>query len=125
MKKLLTVIVSILAGILFCGLVYGAGELAAPTRGTQPSQTFAPEGSLTTTLTVVKTTTDLTGKIMYNIQTPTGTTCLYRLMPTSTSTQATYKRVTVPVVTNVTRAVNRTTPFLNLSGCTAGTLELQ
>ena len=80
-------------------------------------QTFAPEGSFTTLLTVNSTTTDLTNKFMYGIY-GTAATCKFRLMPTSS--KGTYVSAIAPATTWIIFAVNKTTPFLNLSGCTGG-----
>lgn len=116
MKKILFTTLTVLS---FAGIAYAAGALMG---GNQPIQTFAPDGKLSSTLTVNSSKRDLTGKILYNLYTPTGTTCIYRNMSTNTKAGA---KITIPVTTFVTRAMNPSTPFLNLSGCTAGTLELQ
>lgn len=116
MKRTLLV-VSVL--LMFTGFAYAAGQLMG---GNQPIQTFAPDGKLTVDLTVNKSTRNLTGKVLYSIYTPSATTCIFRVMSTTTRAGS---KIAIPVTTHSTWAMNPSTPFLNLSGCTGGTLQLQ
>lgn len=87
-------------------------------------QMFAPNGTTTTALTVVSTTVDLRNYIMYGIESGSGTTCYVRLMPTSS--KGSYVQTLLRTAgTHHIRAKNTATPFLNISGCTAGSYTLQ
>lgn len=90
-------------------------------------QTFAPNGSLTQTLTVNSATVDMSSNVLWSLYTPASTTCYYRLMPSALTgaNKTAYKNALIPVSTHVIRAKNPNTPFINMSGCTAGYLERQ
>lgn len=89
-----------------------------------PIQVFAPNGTTTTTLTVNSTTVDLTNYVIFEVESGSGTTCNIRLMPTSS--KGAYKQTVLRTAgTLYIRAKNTATPFLNMSGCTAGSYTLQ
>ena len=87
-------------------------------------QMFSPDGSKTQTLSVASSTVNLTNYIMYAIYSASGT-CNKRLMPLSTSTKASYTAVPVPNTSWHIRGKNTATPFLNMSGCVGGFVQLQ
>jgi hypothetical protein len=87
-------------------------------------QFFAPDGSLTKTLSVASQTISLPGYILYGAYSGSGT-CFKRLMPLSTSTKALYTQVPVPNALWHVRAVNVNTPFANFSGCVGGFVQIQ
>lgn len=99
-----------------------AGNLVYDQTG-KTVQTFAPDGTATTTLTVVRTAADFSSRTLWSIYTPASTTCYYRLLPTAASTRGTQQLI--PVSTHIIRAKNPATPFANFSGCTAGYYEAQ
>lgn len=82
-----------------------------------PVQYPAWDGSKTAALTVYSTTVDHSTDMYVGIY-PTVTTCIYRLMPLSTSTKASYATSPLPQNTWTISAVNSNTPFGNYSGCT-------
>lgn len=86
-------------------------------------QIFGP-GSTVDTLSVNKSTVDLSNYIMYGIYSASGT-CFARLMPLSTSTQASYTQVPIPNTTWHVRAINPSARFLNMSGCVGGFVQKQ
>jgi hypothetical protein len=87
-------------------------------------QMFAPNGTTTTTLTVASTTVNLANYIMFSVESGSGTTCNIRLMPTLA--KGAYAQTVLRVAgTRFDRAKNSATPFLNMSGCTAGSYSLQ
>lgn len=118
MKRLVTVALFILVMVV---PAYGAETSLVG--GDRPIQTFAPNGVLTQLLTVNSTTIDLSLYSMFGIYTPTSTTCYMRMMPTTA--KGAHVAATVPVTTWTLRAKNPATPFLNLSGCTAGYVQIQ
>ena len=85
-------------------------------------QQFAPTD--VSTLSAVKSTINLGNYIMYAIYSASGT-CFMRLMPLSTSTQASYTQVPIPNTTWRVLAKNAATPFLNMSGCVGGFVQKQ
>jgi hypothetical protein len=86
-------------------------------------QMFSPDGTKTTTLTVASTTVNLSNYIMFELESGSGTTCNVRSMATATkANQVTVFRV---AGTRRTFAVNQNTPFVNFSGCTAGSYMIQ
>ena len=96
--------------------------------GNVPIQAFAPNGTLSQLLTIASTTIDMTGYAQYAVYAASGTTCFKRLMPTSTkpANPATYVASPVlPVTTWIHRAKNPATPFVNMTGCTGGYVEIQ
>jgi len=89
-----------------------------------PVQIFAPNGTTTTALAVTSTTVDLTNYVMFGLESGSGTTCYMRMMPTSAT--GTYARTLVRIAgSQIIRAKNPATPFVNFSGCTAGSYTLQ
>lgn len=87
-------------------------------------QFFAPDGTKTTALAVTTTTVDLTNYLLFQVESGSGTTCYMRLMPTSA--KGTYAQTLFRTAgTRATFAKNVATPFVNFSGCTAGSYLLQ
>lgn len=120
-------IVGLFAILAIAAAAFAGGDLAR-TDGRFVNQaaiqTFAPDGTTTTTLTVASTTVDLSNYIMYGVESGSGTTCNIRLMPTSA--KGAYKQTVLRTAgTHFLRAKNAATPFLNMSGCTAGSYTLQ
>lgn len=87
-------------------------------------QTFAPDGTAVSTLSVNSTTIDLSKFLLYSIYSASGT-CFQRLMPLATSTKASYTAVPIPNTTWHMRAVNVNTKFANMSGCVGGFVQKQ
>ena len=87
-------------------------------------QMFSPDGSQTQTLSVASKTVDMTHYVMYGVYSASGT-CYQRLMPLSTSTKASYTPVPIPNTLWHIRGKNTATPFLNMSGCVGGYVQLQ
>ncbi len=120
----------IIVALLMAASAYATGLATVPYPiASSPSfpgtiQTFAPNGTTTTPLTVYSTTVDLSNYIMYTVESGSGTTCYVRLMPTSA--KGSYARTLLRTAgTFYTRAKNNASPFLNMSGCTAGSYTLQ
>lgn len=111
------IVASILA-VLCVSSAMANGDMPKDSDGTK-APIFSPDGRYVTLLTVNSTTTDLTSKFMYSVI-GTAATCKLRLMPTSA--KGAYVSFPVPAAAWLTFAVNKNTPFVNLSGCTGGYL---
>lgn len=118
MKRIVTVVLFVLVAV---GAVHAAETSLVG--GDRPIQTFAPNGILTRLLTVNSTTIDLSLYSMFGVYTPAATTCFMRMMPTTA--KGAHVAATVPVTTWTIRAKNPATPYLNVSGCTAGYVQIQ
>ena len=82
-------------------------------------QGFAPNGTLSQTLTVNSVFVDMSDSLYWNLYAITA--CKLRITPTAA--KASYPTFTAAVNTNVGRFVNRNTPFVNFTGCTNGELQ--
>lgn len=116
MKKYL-----ILALILTAGAAHAAGFLERDGDAAKV-QVFAPNGNFGQALTVDSVTLDLTNALMYGVYAP-GAGCKIRLMD-STAKGSHFASTSIAATWTV-RAVNKATPFLNLSGCTTGEVVIQ
>lgn len=116
MKKIFITIAALLA---FTTFAHAESTLVG---GSRPIQTFAPDGTLTATLSVNSSTADLSAYALFSVYSGSGT-CFMRLMPTSA--KSTYTSVPIPNTTWVTFAKNPVTPFVNMSGCVAGRMLKQ
>jgi len=84
-------------------------------------QGFAPNGMASQVLTVNSTTFDMTNQFTgFSIFAPTGTTCFIRIMKTSSKTGTVSEPVLPVAQWSAPLFVNPLTPFVNVSGCTAG-----
>lgn len=82
---------------------------------------FSPNGTKVNGLTVNSANVNMINDREFMIDTPTA--CKMRLKRNSSVSNATVTQVSLRANTiNGPFAVNRSTPFLNLSGCTNGTL---
>ena len=122
--------ITLLCTIAMCTTAFAASDLArtAGSVFSSPSapnaiQTFSPDGTKTTTLTVSSTTVNLSNYIMYELESGSGTTCNMRAM--ASVTKANPVTVFRTAGTRRTYAVNPATPFVNFSGCTAGSYMIQ
>lgn len=120
----------IIAALFLAASAYATGLATVPYPiASSPSfpgtiQTFAPNGTTTTALTVASTTVDLRNYILLSLESGSGTTCYVRHMPTSA--KGTYAQTLIRTAgTFYIRAKNAATPFANFSGCTAGSYTLQ
>lgn len=118
MKKCLTLMAVLLA---LASTAFAAGFLERDGDAVRV-QVFAPNGNFGQALTVNSVTVDLTNAAMYGVYAP-GAGCKVRVMDTTTKTG--HFASTSIAATWTVRAVNRATPFLNLSGCTTGELVVQ
>lgn len=84
-------------------------------------QMFAPTGIRTQILTVNSTIIDMSKDVMWEIYSPTA--CKVKILPTNA--KGTYPNLTIPVTTRIQRGVNKSTPFINFTGCTNGELLRQ
>lgn len=109
------------AMLLAASTAYAAGFLERDGDAVRV-QTFAPNGNFGQALTVNSVTVDLTNAIMYGVYAP-GAGCKIRTM--DTTAKGTHFASTSIAATWTVRAVNKSTPFLNLSGCTTGELVIQ
>lgn len=109
MKKL------ILLMLMIPCLSFGAGMIERDSNG-HVIQGFAPNGLESAVLTVNSTTYDMSNTIAFSVYSPVD--CRIRFMATSAKTGS----VSEPVISGAwdVFVVNRNTPFVNLSGCTAG-----
>jgi len=111
MKKLL-VIVLLLADVS----AFAAGPLEKDTRYSTPIQGFAPNGLLSALLTVNSTTVNASDFLAISIYTPVA--AKVRFMATTSKTGSVSH--TLSADQRTTFVVNRTTPFVNISGATGG-----
>lgn len=118
MKKSLTIMAVLLA---LASTTFAAGFLERDGDAVRV-QVFAPNGNFGQALTVNSVTLDLTNALMYGVYAP-GAGCKIRLMD-STTKNGHYASTSIAATWTV-RAVNRATPFLNLSGCTTGEVVVQ
>lgn len=118
MRKCLIFALALLA---MASTVFAAGFLERDGDSTKV-QVFAPNGNLGQALTVYSVTLDLTNAMMYGVYAP-GAGCKVRVMDTTTKNG--HFASTSVAATWTVRAVNRATPFLNLSGCTTGEVIIQ
>lgn len=116
MKKLFTLALVLIAASAFAGgfMPKDSDQVKAPL--------FSPDGTTVTLLTVNSSTFDMTNYFMYAVV-GTAATCKIRLMPTSA--KGAYASWLTPATMSQPFAVNKNTPFLNLSGCTGGWRILQ
>ena len=118
MKKCLTLMTALLA---MASTAFAAGFLERDGDAVKV-QTFAPNGNFGQSLTVNSVTVDLTNNALYGVYAP-GAGCKVRVMDT-TAKDGHFASTSIAATWTV-RAVNKATPFLNLSGCTTGELVIQ
>lgn len=115
--KFLAILLVIVPATVFAA---GTGMLEKDLNG-YAIQGGAPNGELSQTLTVASTTVDGTGSIWWALYAPVD--CKVRIMPTTA--KSTYPQFTAVGGVLTSRLVNRTTAFINFSGCAGGELQRQ
>lgn len=85
-------------------------------------QGFAPDGTLSQLLTVNSVTFDMSKRLAYGVYAPSAG-CKVRSMATSAKGANVQRTVIDGQVT--VRVVNRASPFVNFSGCTAAEIDIQ
>ena len=84
---------------------------------------FAPNGTLNQSLTINKVLVDGRNYMKFSVHPVAIATCSVKA--TATSGAATGVRHLVPVNTYYIRGINQATPFLNISGCTGGSFQME
>ena len=115
-------LVLVICMVLMASIASAAGTMIKDTSKT-PVQAFAPDGTLSATLTVNSTWKSMAGKLYWLINVPTVATCKVRLAPTQA--KGAYPQFTVPAATPTGRGVNPATLFVNYSGCTDAEYQVQ
>lgn len=113
MKKLITLFLILIATTAF------ANGLLEKDRNGYMVQAFAPDGTLSQTLTVNSIFVDMSDSVYWNLYAPTA--CKIRITPTAA--KGAYPVFTAAANLNTGKAVNRKTPFVNFTGCTDGELQ--
>lgn len=116
MKKLIILALMLVATTSFAG-----GTIEKDGKG-NVFQGFAPNGILAQLLTVVSTTVDMTSYAAYVLYPPSAG-CKVRQM--ATTAKGANIQTIQPATTWIVKTVNRSTPFVNMSGCTAAELHIQ
>ena len=119
MKKIALVVtlIAVLSVYAFAGPLSQDG-------GGSAIQIHAPNGTLSTALTVNDVTKDLTKVSVYSIYSPTAG-CQMRLKKTAATSKALTVKEPLVISGMNTFAKNPATPFVTISGCTAGIYRAQ